>query len=197
MRKWRGFPQNYSVPPFICLLMDDLSYEHWEPISCKSQMMQCALWVPSHPPGACLFQAFREEPSLEPQTSLFTPAVLHLGFCYRTKTPRWLELHWNLSTDYFGFTWFELNVKATQLLRGKDLACVNGNHIAQPLQRVLLLLLPMLTQLEAIQSWQFLKYLRPKEHFQAFHSHWLNTHYKSSKLYQDQQVPLPELHLPL
>lgn len=39
----------------------------------------------------------------------------------RIRTPKWLELHWNLCTDYYGFTWSELNVKAIQLPKGKVL----------------------------------------------------------------------------
>lgn len=67
--------------------------------------------------------------------------MLHFGFCCRIKTPKWLGWPWNLSTDYFGFTWFELNVRATRLLRGKELAWIprwpcrsinNCTHITHP-----------------------------------------------------------------
>lgn len=101
---------------------------------------------------------------------------LYLGFWCRIKTPRWLELHWNLCTDYFGFTWSELNVKATQLLRGKELAWVSGNPITKLMVTTSLRqwrgcfvsLLPTLTKLEAVQSWQLLKDLSLLDIFRLF-----------------------------
>lgn len=68
------------------------------------------------PPTTPAFRKLLREHS--PAWTTVPQVILHFGFCYRIKTPRWLEWPWNLSTDYSGFTWSESNVKATLRLRG-------------------------------------------------------------------------------
>lgn len=62
-----------------------------------------------------MLASFKYKTSLLIRTWSFSYVI-----CFsRIRTQKWLELHWNPCTDYCGFTWSELNVKATQLPKGK------------------------------------------------------------------------------
>lgn len=160
----RCLPQNYSVPPSglfgsFLIVIYPVGTGSKDPISPRRCSVPLA--YPATHPGPP-FPGIRKRIIF---IRLHLAAILHVGFCCRIKTPRWLELHWNLYTDYFGFTWFGLNVKATQLLRGKELAWALGNHNSQPLKSCFVLLPSILTQPEAVQIWPFLENLSPQDIF--------------------------------
>lgn len=111
-----------------------------------------------------------------PAWTTIQQVILHFGFCYRIKTPRWLEWPWNLSTDYSGFTWSESNVKATLRLRGTGRCALRRVcYWSRPWNRTRShctggspSLLPTLSQWKHAQSWWFLQDLSPRSFTTAF-----------------------------